>query len=177
MTRRDTASLTATRTHARPLHLAGAIATALALLQVFRGRDMALLYAQLRALFPRVTVAKPKSSRNSSIEAFVVCEGYAPPAGFEPARLRQLLEAAAARARGGEEAADAAGAVELDAGWERTHIPFLACGDLSGYDADKSYPLESADGLGDPYEWRPPVQPPTAPAYAEALQRQRERNA
>ena len=33
-----------------------------------------LLYRQLRLLFNRVSVAKPSSSRNSSIEAFVVCQ-------------------------------------------------------------------------------------------------------
>ncbi len=42
--------------------------------KIFRGRDVSLLYAQLRVFFRRVTVAKPKSSRNSSIESFVVCQ-------------------------------------------------------------------------------------------------------
>lgn len=148
--------------------------------KVFRGRDMALLYAQLREFFPRVTVAKPKSSRNSSIEAFVVCEDYSPPEGFRPDCLRATLEAAARRARGGETAAAgeqeaAEGAVvALDEGWERVHIPFVACGDLSGYDADRSYPLEGAGA--EPYVWRPPVQPPTAPAYAKAIELERARN-
>ena len=30
-------------------------------------------------------------------------------------------------------------------GLNRTIVPFLACGDLSGYDADQSYPLIEAD--------------------------------
>lgn len=47
--------------------------------KIFRGKDVTLLYSQLRVFFPRVTCAKPRSSRNSSIEAFVVCQGYAPP--------------------------------------------------------------------------------------------------
>jgi 23S rRNA U2552 (ribose-2'-O)-methylase RlmE/FtsJ len=38
------------------------------LLLVIRGRDVSLLYSQLRLFFPLVTVAKPRSSRNSSIE-------------------------------------------------------------------------------------------------------------
>ena len=42
--------------------------------KIFRGRDVGLLYSQLRLLFRRVSVAKPSSSRNSSIEAFVVCQ-------------------------------------------------------------------------------------------------------
>lgn len=47
--------------------------------KIFRGRDVDLLYAQLRTVFERVTVAKPRSSRASSLEAFVVCEGFIPP--------------------------------------------------------------------------------------------------
>ena len=42
--------------------------------KIFRGKDVTLLYAQLRIFFRRVTIAKPKSSRNSSIESFVVCQ-------------------------------------------------------------------------------------------------------
>jgi tRNA (cytidine32/guanosine34-2'-O)-methyltransferase len=35
--------------------------------KIFRGRDINLLYAQLRLFFPVVTCSKPRSSRNSSI--------------------------------------------------------------------------------------------------------------
>ena len=35
--------------------------------KIFRGRDVTLLYSQLRIFFPQVTVTKPMSSRNSSI--------------------------------------------------------------------------------------------------------------
>jgi tRNA (cytidine32/guanosine34-2'-O)-methyltransferase len=35
--------------------------------KIFRGRDISLLYSQLRCFFPDVMVAKPRSSRNSSI--------------------------------------------------------------------------------------------------------------
>lgn len=49
--------------------------------KIFRGRDVDLLYAQLRTVFERVSVAKPRSSRASSLEAFVVCEGFIPPVG------------------------------------------------------------------------------------------------
>ncbi|KKK25879.1 hypothetical protein ARAM_004239 [Aspergillus rambellii] len=48
--------------------------------KIFRDRDVDLLYAQLRTVFERVSVAKPRSSRASSLEAFVVCEGFIPPA-------------------------------------------------------------------------------------------------
>ena len=33
-----------------------------------RGKDVSLLYSQLRIFFPVVTISKPRSSRNSSIE-------------------------------------------------------------------------------------------------------------
>ena len=35
--------------------------------QIFRGKDVTLLYTQLKIFFPLVTIAKPRSSRNSSI--------------------------------------------------------------------------------------------------------------
>lgn len=60
--------------------------------KIFRGRDAALLCAQLRCLFDRVEVAKPRSSRNSSIEAFVVCQGFGLPKDMEPGALQRLLE-------------------------------------------------------------------------------------
>ena len=44
--------------------------------KIFRGRDVGVLFVKLRCVFDRVTVAKPRSSRASSVEAFVVCEGF-----------------------------------------------------------------------------------------------------
>ena len=55
--------------------------------KIFRGKDVTLLYDQLKAFFPEVYVAKPKSSRTSSVEAFVVGRGFAPPPGFDAAAL------------------------------------------------------------------------------------------
>jgi tRNA (cytidine32/guanosine34-2'-O)-methyltransferase len=66
-------------------------------------------------------------------------------------------------------------------------VPFAACGDLSGYDADMSYDLETptrrggsdpeanagdATGVYTPLE---PVAPPIAPPYKTAIARERER--
>lgn len=52
-------------------------------------------------------------------------------------------------------------------------MPFVACGDLCGFDSDKSYPLElaAADGAAVPYEYRAPVQPPIRPNYLTYQQR------
>ncbi|XP_010262791.1 PREDICTED: putative tRNA (cytidine(32)/guanosine(34)-2'-O)-methyltransferase isoform X2 [Nelumbo nucifera] len=60
--------------------------------KIFRGKDTSLLYCQLKLFFSVVTFAKPKSSRNSSIEAFAVCENYSPPEGFNQKDLHRLLE-------------------------------------------------------------------------------------
>lgn len=43
-------------------------------------------------------------------------------------------------------------------------VPFLACGDLHGWDADANYELDPAS-----YTPLAPLQPPTAPAYKTAL--------
>ena len=50
--------------------------------KIFRGKDITLLVAQLKLFFDKVTISKPRSSRNSSIEAFIVCEGFQPPIGI-----------------------------------------------------------------------------------------------
>lgn len=70
----------------------------------------------------------------------------------------------------------------------RVSVPFLACGDLSGWDADRNYDLgplpEEQDGAAAaaaagcgvssnesrPYVSLDPVQPPTAPAYKTAME-------
>jgi len=64
--------------------------------KIFRGRNVDLLYAQLKLFFEKVVVAKPRSSRASSIEAFIVCINFQPPAGFhasleEPLGVGDLL--------------------------------------------------------------------------------------
>ncbi|KAK4453953.1 FtsJ-like methyltransferase-domain-containing protein [Podospora aff. communis PSN243] len=50
--------------------------------KIFRGRNVDLLYAQLKIFFDKVYVAKPRSSRASSVEAFIVCIDFRPPKGF-----------------------------------------------------------------------------------------------
>jgi tRNA (cytidine32/guanosine34-2'-O)-methyltransferase len=51
--------------------------------KIFRGRNVDLLYAQLKIFFEKVYVAKPRSSRASSVEAFIVCVNFQPPEGFK----------------------------------------------------------------------------------------------
>lgn len=71
--------------------------------KIFRGKDVSLLYSQLKIFFPDVTCAKPKSSRNSSIgriespcslerietdvdALFLVCRGFHRVSRIRPAR-------------------------------------------------------------------------------------------
>uniref|UniRef100_A0A4X1SY27 FtsJ RNA 2'-O-methyltransferase 1 n=2 Tax=Sus scrofa TaxID=9823 RepID=A0A4X1SY27_PIG len=122
--------------------------------KIFRGRDVTLIYSQLRVFFSSVLCAKPRSSRNSSIEAFAVCKGYDPPAGFLPDLTKPLLDHSYDPDFN-----------QLD-GPTRTIVPFVTCGDLSAYDSDRSYPLDLEDGSE--YKYTPPTQPPISPPYQEA---------
>ena len=160
--------------------------------------------SQLRIFFPDVYIAKPSSSRTSSVEAFVVARGFVLPEGFERGHLQRIttdnyssaLMAASECGGGGgggalcasvdgrdrgccDPAAAAAAATtesaELSAELARLILPFVACGDLSGYDADITCMLEAAgeppDGMREPAQT--PMSPTTAPhpvyrAYLEA---------
>ncbi|KAE8752096.1 hypothetical protein FOCC_FOCC001258 [Frankliniella occidentalis] len=124
------------------------------LAKIFRGKDITLLYSQLKLFFPNVTVSKPLSSRNSSIESFVVCQNYSPPADYVPNMSNPLLDHKYTDWN------------ELT-GSNRIIVPFLACGDLSAYDSDTNYPLE-LEGR-QPYVYRPPVQSPIKPPYEESI--------
>ncbi|KAI9864173.1 MAG: hypothetical protein M1824_005568 [Vezdaea acicularis] len=139
--------------------------------KIFRGKDVDLIYAQLKIMFDSVTVAKPRSSRASSLEAFVVCEGFSPPKGFT-ANLENPLGTSFSfsNSKVGAELIEK-GMVELDLGDDyhepeppRWIAPFLACGDLSAFDADATYHLPEDREVLDP------IQPPTAPPYKRALE-------
>ena len=153
-----------------------------AVAKIFRGADVVTLIAQLSPFFDDVAVAKPRASRAASVEAFIVCRGFrGVPAGLERGALWRAL-AASARVEGDADDAsddDASPAV-------RTLVPFVACGDLGGWDADAPYDLPAApvdqksknakNDDGTPpttthgYVPLPPPALPTAPAYAAALE-------
>ena len=101
-----------------------------------------------------MTVAKPRSSRNSSIESFIVCQGYGPPEGYVPTMINPLLDHTYTD-------------FNSLTGPNRLIVPFLACGDLSAYDSDKTYPLMDIDGQK--YVYREPTQKPIDPPYKTAL--------
>ncbi|XP_039265517.1 tRNA (cytidine(32)/guanosine(34)-2'-O)-methyltransferase-like [Styela clava] len=122
--------------------------------KIFRGKDVSLLFSQLKMFFKEVTCAKPRSSRNSSIEAFMVCQEYNPPEGFKPSMANPLLN---------HDYDDYSNQL---VGANRCILPFLACGDLSGFDSDRTYPLQLEDGKE--YVYHSPTQPPIDPPYKEA---------
>lgn len=97
--------------------------------KIFRGKDTDLLYSQLRVFFQRVSIAKPASSRNSSIEAFVVCENYSPPDGYIPQMIDPMNNDVQAIAQATQSKIN------------RSIIPFVVCGDLRNFDSDMSYSL------------------------------------
>lgn len=119
--------------------------------KMFRGKDNDLLTNQLLSLFKEVHVVKPSSSRNSSIESFVVCQKYMPPEGFDPKLMTPYLDVSNKDFSSLQ-------------GINRVIIPFIVCGDVSAYDSDTTYPLQ-LEGE-EPYKYRSPVQPPIAPPYS-----------
>ena len=163
--------------------------------KIFRAKDVDLLYYQLRITFGRVTVAKPRSSRASSIEAFVVCEDFRPPTGFVPSLDNPMgQDAVQSTGVGASEDGKAErkqrrkssrhvredGVTVLDLSSSEDEVdpesgeinhrwiaPFIACGDLSAFDSDATYRLPKDRIVLDP------VQPPTAPPYKRALELRR----
>ncbi|KIH91329.1 tRNA (cytidine32/guanosine34-2'-O)-methyltransferase [Sporothrix brasiliensis 5110] len=154
--------------------------------KIFRGRNVDLLFAQLKLFFTRVVVAKPRSSRASSVEAFIVCLDFRPPAAFQASLERPLgvgdivPDLPPDGADTAESSASTAGDHIVEVTLEdlrpsdatraapslgsRWIAPFVACGDLSAFDSDASYKLP------DDYVSLDPVQPPTAPPYKRALE-------
>lgn len=150
--------------------------------KIFRGRDIDLLYEQMGRLFVHVACAKPRSSRASSLEAFIVGLGYRPCPGWDPrAQLGYSAKDAAAMSTqafnesvlGSVPALRPGDALPLEDGEDgygaRSVAPFIACGDLSAYDADATYALAA----GVAHVSLDPVQAPTAPPYKRALEMKR----
>ncbi|CDK27382.1 unnamed protein product [Kuraishia capsulata CBS 1993] len=135
--------------------------------KIFRGRDIDLLYSQLGYLFDKVICAKPRASRGTSLESFIVCLGYRPRPGWTPT-LREDGSTEEFFEGSGIGRASLRDDLELEEE-ERVIAPFIACGDLSAYDSDATYTLEegfSSTSLD-------PVQMPTAPPYKKALEMKR----
>lgn len=153
--------------------------------KVFRGKDVDLIFAQLRCFFASVHCAKPRSSRASSLEAFVVCQGFEMPKGYKLDPERPVGLGARIPLPPGKDNKDdfvsgqrktvtenGVTVLELESEGEDSNrwiAPFVACGDLSAWDADATYQLPKDHVSLDP------VQPPTAPPYKRALELRRQR--
>ena len=122
---------------------------------IFRGRDVGWLYGQLRLLFNRISVTKPSFSRNSSIEAFVVCQGFKVgkeftdlplEGGFEPSpsadesiisgggdRVRVGTRCLRPRVEKENNEYNCEGNLGDPTGLRTSIVTFVSYGDLSGY--------------------------------------------
>lgn len=105
--------------------------------KLFRGTDISLMIAQFRLFFEHVQVVKPKSSRTSSTEAFIVCRNFKLPSSYKPRMFDLLLD---------EE--------DLLEETRRScrYVPFLMCGDLNPVGGRHfNSPVDSADSDGTLY--------------------------
>ena len=91
--------------------------------KIFRGRDISLMISQFRVFFKQVQVIKPKSSRTSSIEAFIICQDFGLPAGYKPMMFDLLTSS-----NNYQTLREAVGDTRSPASWM---VPFLMCGDLN----------------------------------------------
>ncbi|VVT50923.1 uncharacterized protein SAPINGB_P002925 [Magnusiomyces paraingens] len=154
--------------------------------KIFRGRDIDLLYDQMGRMFVHVACAKPRSSRASSLEAFIVGLGYR---GGQPEALQkqQLDSISSSGSSGGVQNLSTQkftesvlkGVPSLSVGdslplddvfGSRANAQFIACGDLSAYDSDATYTLAPEELARLSLD---PVQAPTAPPYKRALELKR----
>ncbi|KAH8903434.1 FtsJ-domain-containing protein [Coniochaeta sp. PMI_546] len=168
--------------------------------KIFRGRNVDLLYAQLKVFFEHVHVAKPRSSRASSVEAFIVCLNFQPPEGFkasleEPLGVgNRLPEMVRERQAQQPVIADTVLQNPVTGAWdsrpENSHVADkkgiidVAVEDLT-VDKNKdirwiapfiacgdlsAFDSDASYQLPDNHVSLDPVQPPTAPPYKRALE-------
>lgn len=60
--------------------------------KVFRAGDTTLLRSQLQIFLKSLFIEKPPSSRDSSVEAFVICRDYSPPEGYIPQMINPVVD-------------------------------------------------------------------------------------
>ncbi|CAL8141861.1 unnamed protein product [Orchesella dallaii] len=109
------------------------------------------LYGKVSMFFENVEVAKPRSSRASSIESFIVARNFQLPPDYTPRVGDPNLHFS----------------VNASSESENLIVPFVTCGDLDGYDGDTTY------SLPENYQYRDPVQSPITPPYQEAIRRKK----
>ena len=94
--------------------------------KIFRGKDISLKIEQFGLFFEQVQVIKPKSSRISSIESFLVCRNFHLSPGYKPQMFDILTDFSKT------EYSDQLGDSTTEQPNIATYItPFLMCGDLN----------------------------------------------
>ena len=86
--------------------------------KIFRTRKLPTLLAHFVCFFDSVVIAKPRASRLSSVESFIVCKGFKIPNGYVPSLITSNLPSG-----------------------EVGEVPFVPCGDPEGFDSERTYPL------------------------------------
>ncbi|KAH0789554.1 FtsJ-domain-containing protein [Histomonas meleagridis] len=86
--------------------------------KIFRTKSLSSVYAQLGCFFSEIVLCKSRASRLSSVEAFVVCKGFKLPDQYIPTLITTRLPS---------------GPVP--------NVPFVPCGDVNGYDSERTYLL------------------------------------
>ena len=145
--------------------------------KTFRGRDAGIIYTRVSQLFQQVAIGKPATSRNSSIESFLVCKG------FLSSNVNLPL------GRGG-----------IDPSWKSSIVPFVACKHIQGstsgnsnsvgfLDSDKSYPVHitteekeatspnKTNTANMHHTYIQPIAPPIRPAYETSIAKAKEARA
>ena len=135
--------------------------------KIFRGRDVGLIYTQLKLLFESVVCAKPTASRNASIESFVVCRGF----GYGQLSVDKCLDLELEGSW--DELCGGVGGLRLVPGEDviPSIVEFVSCSKFKEssmpsvvklMDSDKSYPVDEA---------KAPLAPPIRPPWEAAKKR------
>lgn len=99
--------------------------------KIFRGKEVPLMSCHLTAFFEKVTMAKPSSCRTSSIESFVVCQGFRAPC--DVLSFQSFIDS--------QTDAYFSSLIKTPETHSRTVIPFVACRSDPYYDPDMNYSL------------------------------------
>lgn len=96
--------------------------------KIFKGTDIKFLYSQFKLFFKSVYVVKPKSSRASSVENFLVCLDYSAPTCYLNAEEKSLYTF-------NQKPSEQLSKHETEKNKQNLkYHKFVTCGDLSGFD-------------------------------------------
>lgn len=86
--------------------------------KIFRTKSLPKLLSIFGCFFSKITMCKPRACRLSSVESFIVCQGFKLPENYIPTLCTDDLPS---------------GPVP--------EVPFRMCGDVNGLDSERTYPL------------------------------------